>query len=568
MRIASFLLTAAVAGAAVWGARKYLLDDHESAPGGRADGGKTTAVSPTGRDATARPKVELRGTVLDIDLVGGPAAKYMAEPALPAAVAGARPAVDIELRRLVAEGAARWREPVSYDPSLARAAREVAVQAARLDQLPPEAVVTAILPAVGSPDLAIATFLARTTGDDLAPVAETIADALAGAPPGPGAIHLGVAEAAGEGPLSRAVVVLVARRDFTLSPTPTFVAPRGRWTAHLTAPGWRAHSALVLHPDGTLEEITPRVGNGATIELEVTARDRAGAMAVGVDGDGPDGPGKLIQLSVWVGDGPPRRLKVSVPGADPPLADAAAAEALAFGLLGEDRATLGQPALELDAQLAAVARAHSEDMRDHAFFSHRSPRTGLVGDRLTRTGYRASAFGENLARNDSITEAEASLVASLGHRANIVNPRFTRAGVGAARSADGQWYVTQVFARPRPVLAPTAARDLAARIDAARASAGLGKLAWRDELASRAQTGAAQVARKGGSLGSVVENIGEAVRDKVKRRAFVSAHAVGELEDVAVDKAAMEERATEIGIGAAQDPDSGVIGVVIVVGAD
>jgi uncharacterized protein YkwD len=39
-------------------------------------------------------------------------------------------------------------------------------------------------------------------------------------------------------------------------------------------------------------------------------------------------------------------------------------------------------------------------------------------------------------------------MASPGHRANILDGKFTRTGVGVAVDADGTVYVTQVFLRP------------------------------------------------------------------------------------------------------------------------
>lgn len=37
---------------------------------------------------------------------------------------------------------------------------------------------------------------------------------------------------------------------------------------------------------------------------------------------------------------------------------------------------------------------------------------------------------------------------SEGHRANILNPAFTRMGIGARKGEDGNWYVAQVFGTP------------------------------------------------------------------------------------------------------------------------
>jgi uncharacterized protein YkwD len=39
---------------------------------------------------------------------------------------------------------------------------------------------------------------------------------------------------------------------------------------------------------------------------------------------------------------------------------------------------------------------------------------------------------------------------SPGHRENLLNPDYTESGIGVAQAADGAWFVTQIFATPRP----------------------------------------------------------------------------------------------------------------------
>ena len=59
-----------------------------------------------------------------------------------------------------------------------------------------------------------------------------------------------------------------------------------------------------------------------------------------------------------------------------------------------------------------------------------------------------SLVGENVAFG--YTKAGAVLkawMASPGHRANILEPRYRQLGVGARKSDDGVWYVAQVFGR-------------------------------------------------------------------------------------------------------------------------
>jgi uncharacterized protein YkwD len=109
--------------------------------------------------------------------------------------------------------------------------------------------------------------------------------------------------------------------------------------------------------------------------------------------------------------------------------------------------------LQWDARLAAVARAHSEEMARNHFFAH----TGVDGSepsmRVSRAGIQWQATGENIAKVDTVAGAEAAFMNEPkfqpNHRGNILNPDYTHVGVGVAKGANGMLYVTQEFAEYR-----------------------------------------------------------------------------------------------------------------------
>ena len=188
----------------------------------------------------------------------------------------------------------------------------------------------------------------------------------------------------------------------------------------------------------------------------------------------------------------------------------------------------------------------------------------MLGDRLTVLAYRAVTYGENLARNDRLGEAEASLVASVGHRQNIVNARFTRVGIGVARDRDGDWFLTQDFARPAPILDNEAPHVVAATIDRARAAQGLPALHWNDALAAAASRGAATITN--GALEDVTQSVAASARTLVAHRAEVAVSRGADLDEVKPPSISLTADGHDIGVGVFQDPSSGGIGVVIVVG--
>ena len=102
-------------------------------------------------------------------------------------------------------------------------------------------------------------------------------------------------------------------------------------------------------------------------------------------------------------------------------------------------------ALKLQPQLNAAAQAHADDMNAKAYFNHTAPDGSTAGERVTRTGYRWSRVGENIAYGYNDADAVmAGWLASDGHCANLMNPGFSELGVG--KSGD---YWVQVFAHAK-----------------------------------------------------------------------------------------------------------------------
>ena len=127
-------------------------------------------------------------------------------------------------------------------------------------------------------------------------------------------------------------------------------------------------------------------------------------------------------------------------------------EAGSFDLVNQERSIRGvSPILSGDPQLAAIARAYSEKMRDEGFFSHISPSGETLGGRLARGSYGFSSAAENIARlgrsGNPAAVAHGLMMKNASHRGNILNPKFVRLGVGAAFRNDTVW-ITQVYVRP------------------------------------------------------------------------------------------------------------------------
>jgi uncharacterized protein YkwD len=109
------------------------------------------------------------------------------------------------------------------------------------------------------------------------------------------------------------------------------------------------------------------------------------------------------------------------------------------------RTAHGCPAARVDAQLVTAAAGHSDWMARTGTFSHAGGAGSTFVTRARAAGFTRPA-GENIAWGyRSATEVVDAWMTSPGHRANILNCRYTAVGVGAARNAGGDAYYTQVF---------------------------------------------------------------------------------------------------------------------------
>ena len=115
-----------------------------------------------------------------------------------------------------------------------------------------------------------------------------------------------------------------------------------------------------------------------------------------------------------------------------------------FDLLNLARVDAGEDPLAWSSALTEAAAAHSFEMYENGYFSHVSPLTGLVSDRVEAIGVPFGVVGENLALSPTAQSVHNGLLASPGHRANMLESRFTRVGISAVEGPLGIM-VVQVF---------------------------------------------------------------------------------------------------------------------------
>jgi uncharacterized protein YkwD len=123
----------------------------------------------------------------------------------------------------------------------------------------------------------------------------------------------------------------------------------------------------------------------------------------------------------------------------PSASNLGAVDAATICLVNQARRADGVGALTENTRLDRAAVLHSQDMVSADYFDHVAPDGSTMEQRVLAAGYSPRAPGGEIAENIAAATGSAATPAatvaswmrSPGHRANILDPDFTRTGVGA-----------------------------------------------------------------------------------------------------------------------------------------
>ncbi len=119
-------------------------------------------------------------------------------------------------------------------------------------------------------------------------------------------------------------------------------------------------------------------------------------------------------------------------------------------MINDDRAIAHVAPLRMGSNLTRVALAHSLDMANHDYFSHDTPRGESPFTRIEAAGLHFREAGENIGTDEvngrvaALETLERLMLASPGHRANLLSPEFTHVGIGIALIGN-RLYLTEDF---------------------------------------------------------------------------------------------------------------------------
>jgi uncharacterized protein YkwD len=107
-------------------------------------------------------------------------------------------------------------------------------------------------------------------------------------------------------------------------------------------------------------------------------------------------------------------------------------------MINDRRVHHGVKRLDINLKLSRYAKRHSDEMADRRRLFH-------TNDLYSRVrAYHASAWGENVGTGGTIRRVVKAFMRSSAHRANILNGRFKKTGIGVV-TRGGRVWITQIF---------------------------------------------------------------------------------------------------------------------------
>ncbi len=114
-------------------------------------------------------------------------------------------------------------------------------------------------------------------------------------------------------------------------------------------------------------------------------------------------------------------------------------------LVNHEREKAGLSRLEWNDRLAQAALLHSRLLAENRDLSHQFPGEPPLPERVGATALRFNSVAENVAAAPSVDVTHKGLMASPGHRENILHPGYNAIGISIVER-DHELYVTQDFA--------------------------------------------------------------------------------------------------------------------------
>lgn len=469
---------------------------------------------------------------------------------------------------------------VRHEPGLSKAARELArtspdrnnVPSRLIDGVmawvglvdPPPRLAVVELPPGGQP---CGAEVSASCEEAIASIVKAVRDGLVGG----GTYWIGAGTAPQTDGKVR-IVVAVSERAVQLDPLANQAPLGGKLRLHGKLLGRRSKPTIeVIDAQGKWTTLRARVSKNE-FTAEVACDHGRGAYQVEVLAEGEYGPEVVANFPVYCGTQPPGALRFDMERVGPGVSVADVARSN-FAALNNTRARQGLALLQWDNAAATIAEGHSQDMLTGKFFGHTSPRTGDVAARFTKAGLTTAVLRENVALGYGPRGIHESLMASPGHRVNILADDVTHVGIGAiigppetdAPDAPRPIYLTQnFFSKLGDDVPADPVAALQVRVDERRAAGGLPPINWEKPLFQLAQELAEGIAA--GKKAAARQKYAKAIEGTIYKSVVqheVLAPTFASLDGLTVFKQAL--RTDVVGVGVKQVEKGGEAGSLVVI---
>ena len=313
------------------------------------------------------------------------------------------------------------------------------------------------------------------------------------------------------------------------------------------APNFGSPTLVIAEPRGEIKSESLKQDAPHTLRCV-----DSGVYQVEITGEGKHGVEVLANFPIYCIAKPPAEVEFSLAVVTLDAADVLEEDLLE--MTNGIRQKAGLSTLALHMSLAAVAKAHSTDMRDNNFVGHNSERTGRPSERLTRAGVMHLLVRENVARGYSTAEIIAGLMNSPAHRGNILAKDVTRIGIGVTVDRTMKppvVFVTQNFMRPGTAYHPgTARKTVLQLIKSQRRRAGAAALVL-DETLTELATKYVEAVTTGHDQAQAQTTLGESLDGMGSRFSRVDSLRVQlkVIEALSQAKAFVKPQYTHLGLG-------------------
>jgi hypothetical protein len=116
--------------------------------------------------------------------------------------------------------------------------------------------------------------------------------------------------------------------------------------------------------------------------------------------------------------------------------------------------------LYIDDSLSSLAQNYSSTLIQQQFLSHTDKQGNTPNMRAKAAGI-LEAVAENLAVNSNLTQAQLCLQRSPAHLRTLVDPKWTRVGLGIVQNSNQLYYLTEEFSSRDMELYPLTSSELA-----------------------------------------------------------------------------------------------------------